>query len=219
MKTLRQAFDEGLNELSDMLMEMVDAVIDVYDDMFTAIRTQDLEKARKIIENDTKINALETSINEMGNLLILKQCPVARDLRTIITTIKIANELERLGDYASNNALYILKTAHDNETFRSYFLSYVEPLSKMFFTMKEAIDKESMEAAGKVCDLDSEVDEIYQKQIMKFIDIAGKNEGITAVEAARAMLVIKQFERAGDHLTNIGEEVIYLAKGERLTLN
>jgi len=63
------------------------------------------------------------------------------------------------------------------------------------------------------------VDEVYQKQIMTFINIVGQKESVTAEEAARAMLVIKQFERAGDHLTNIGEEIIYLAKGERLTLN
>jgi phosphate transport system protein len=89
----------------------------------------------------------------------------------------------------------------------------------MFYTMKTAIEEESMEAAGKVCDLDDDVDEVYQKQIMTFINIVGQKESVTAEEAARAMLVIKQFERAGDHLTNIGEEIIYLAKGERLTLN
>ncbi len=219
MKTLRQTFDEGLKELSNQLHEMIDRVIEVYDTMFEAIRTMDTEKARLIIENDQHINELENAINELGNLLILRQCPVARDLRTIITTIKIANELERLGDYASNNAMYIIKTVGDNENFRNYFLQYVEPLSKMFYTMKSAVKTESIDEANKVCNLDNEVDEVYQKQIMNFIDITGQKEGMSAEEAARAMLVIKQFERAGDHLTNIGEEIIYLSKGERLTLN
>ncbi|MFP4077993.1 MAG: phosphate signaling complex protein PhoU [Bacillota bacterium] len=217
--TRRKAFHEDMRTLKATLMEMVDAIIDIYDDMFSAIRHMDIPLSKTIMENDSAINTLERRINEQATLLIMKQCPVASDLRFIIAALKIANDLERLGDYASNNALYVVKTTRDNSSFRPQFLEYSEPLKTMFYAMREAVVKGDVEAAEKVCDLDSNVDEIYQRHVVEFIQISAKESGTNAHEAARALLVIKQLERAGDHLTNIGEEVIYLSHGQIITLN
>ncbi|MFW6285164.1 MAG: phosphate signaling complex protein PhoU [Bacillota bacterium] len=215
----RKTFHEDMGTLKATLMEMIDAIIDVYDDMFSAIRHMDIPLSKTIMENDSSINKLERKINEQATLLIMKQCPVASDLRFIIAALKIANDLERLGDYASNNALYVVKTTRDNSSFRPQFLEYSEPLKTMFYAMREAVVKGDVEAAEKVCDLDSNIDEIYSKHVVDFIQISAKESGATAHEAARALLVIKQLERAGDHLTNIGEEVIYLSHGQMVTLN
>lgn len=219
MSERRKTFHEDMNTLRATLLEMTDEIIDVYDDMFSAIRHMDIPLSKTIMENDSRVNTLERRINKQATLLITKQCPVASDLRFIIAALKIANDLERLGDYASNNALYVVKTTKDNTAFRKQFLEYSEPLKTMFYAMRKAVSEKDVSEAERVCDLDSDIDEIYQRHVVEFIQIASAQSGANAHEAARALLVIKQLERSGDHLTNIGEEVIYLSHGELVTLN
>lgn len=219
MPAVRETFDKNMAENHALLMDMFKKVHAAYTVMFTMLEDNDKETAKTLIDNDRTINALETRINEHAFLTILKQCPVAKDLRTLMTSIKVANDLERLADYVVNVGVYLLKTEDDNRIYRNLLHKYQGPLLAMFEKISEAYDNTDVELAFRVCEMDSAVDAIYQEQIERFINVTREKTDVVAAEAGRALLVIKQLERAGDHITNIAEHLIFLQTGKQLKLN
>lgn len=215
----RKRFMDELNDLNIKVVEMGDEVYKSYVKLSSVCSTGDLELAEQIMEQDKLINELEISINVDAYLLIAKQCPVASDLRRIITALKISNEFERIADYTVNIAKYIVKTKNDNES----FLKTIIKLSTLFMDMLEniieAFKNEDIKLALEVNDSDELLDEEYKKSVKNFIKIAKDASDEEVEEAMRAILVIKQIERAGDHVTNIAENIVYLVNGKRVELN
>jgi phosphate transport system protein len=114
----RSNFDSNLKQLKDMLIEMARKSENAIKESIDALKLQDLEKAKQIIENDTIIDDLEHEINNKAIILIAKESPVARDLRKIIVALKISSEIERIADNAVNIAkstLHIGKEKHIKE--------------------------------------------------------------------------------------------------------
>ncbi len=218
-KDLRKTFELSLKDLKDKMIEMFNRVEQVYKSMFIALEKMDVKLAQDLIDHDKEINEMEDSINETSFLVILKQCPVARDLRMILTAIKIANDLERMADYATNCAMYILKTNQVHKAYNDEILKYKEYLLDMLVTIKKAYDENDVSIAFDVCDKDDRVDSLYRKQLDDFVEVAKTMTDEKAEEASRALLVIKQLERAGDHMTNIAEHIIYLKGGKLVELN
>ncbi len=216
---IRERFDASMQENDRLVLKMMSRVKTLYEAIFDVLKENDIKAAEAIIDGDIEINALEELINEHAYIVILKQCPVASDLRKLVTAIKVANELERIADYAANIAVYIKKTVQNNESYRKLMYIYRDPLVKMLETLLEAYHETDVKKAFDVCDIDNKIDVIYEEQIKKFISITREKTQIVAEEASRALLVIKQLERAGDHLTNIAEHIIFLKTGKHVTLN
>ncbi len=167
---------------------------------------------------DETINRQEDQINEKVVSLIIQESPVASDLRMVVTAMKIANDLERIADYVCNIAKYIIHTkevSNHNEMFDEFF----DPLLGMFKDINKAYTNENVELALAVAKQDEELDDLFDKHVKRLIEIAKSEIDSPAEEAARALFVIKNLERAGDHLTNISEQIIYLHKAKRITLN
>ena len=215
----RKHFIVELNDLNLKVSGMGQEVYQSYVKLISVCKTNDLDLAEQIMEQDKYVNELEVSINVDAYLLIAKQCPVASDLRRIITALKISNELERIGDYTVNIAKYIVKSKNQND----YFLRSIVELSEIFMEMleeiMEAFDTENIELALKVNDSDEELDERYKKMVRDLINYAKTASEEEIEEAMRALLVLKQLERAGDHVTNIAENIVYLVNGKRVELN
>ena len=215
----RKHFVEELQELNYKVVKMSEEVYNSYVKLISVCETNDLDLAEQIMEQDKLINELEISINVDAYLLIAKQCPVASDLRRIITALKISNELERIGDYTVNIAKYILKTQNENEK----FLKTIVKLSSIFIEMlkgiTEAFKKEDIELALKVNNSDEILDNEYKESVKELMIIAKTSTEQETEEAMRALLVLKQIERAGDHVTNIAENIVYLVNGKRVELN
>ncbi len=216
---IRESFDISIQENQQLIVKMMKCIQEIYVAMFDVIKSNDLDGAERLINDDILVNEMEETINEQAYLVVLKQCPVASDLRKLVTSIKVANELERVADYAANIGVYIQKTTQNNESYRKLMLNYRQPLLDMFTVLIEAYNESDVKKAFKVCALDNDIDIIYEQQIKQFIAITREKTQIVAEEASRALLVIKQFERAGDHLTNIAEHIIFLRTGKHVTLN
>ena len=214
----REIFDRELKNLSAMVIDMMDRVHEHYTKIQNAFEEKSKKGMEKLINADQIINDLEDDINEKAFIIIMKECPVARDLRAVMTAIRIANDLERLGDYVTNIAKYILNSPHELP-FRKYILKYFDPVLKMLEKAKDAYQKQSIDLAYEVVELDSSIDEIYEDHVKKFIRILKQEVDVNAEESGRILFVIKQFERAGDHLTNIAEAIIYLVRAQRVSLN
>jgi len=215
----RKHFVDELHELNNKVSNMGDEVYNSYIKLISVCETRDLDLAEQIMEQDKLINELEISINVDAYLLIAKQCPVASDLRRIITALKISNELERIADYTVNIAKYIVKTKNNNEKFLKTIIDLSTIFIKMLEGIMEAFKNEDMKLALEVNDSDEILDEEYKKSVKDFVTIAKTSTDVEVEEAMRALLVIKQIERAGDHVTNIAENIVYLVSGKRVELN
>jgi phosphate transport system protein len=215
----RKHFDEDLRNLNSKVANMGQEVIKSYEKLIEACKNKDNAIASDIIETDKYINEIEIAINVDAYLVIAKQCPVASDLRRIITALKISNDLERIADYTVNIAKYLIKTKNDNEFFLKSIIELTNHVIKMLKDIMIAFENEDITLALQVDEADDILDEMYNKDIKQMINIGTKKTDEEAEEAIRTVLVLKQIERAGDHITNIAENIVYLVNGKRIELN
>lgn len=212
----RKHFTEELNSLNERIITMGEEVIEAYEKLLKI--EENIEYAKDIIDYDKFINDIEVSINVDGYLLIAKQCPVAGDLRRVITAIKIANDLERIADYAVNIAKYYYHYKSEVTYAKS-----IEKLAKHFLEMLKSVMiafmKEDTKLALDVDAMDEVLDKEYESEIKEIIKIAYNSDDATLEKTMKAVLALKQLERAGDHVTNIAESIVYLVTGKRIELN
>ena len=214
----RIKFETLLSELQDLVIDMISDTQDQYKNLRSALKTMDTKKAEELIGYDESINRLENTINERVISLIIQETPVASDLRMVITAMKIASDLERIADYVCNIAKYIIHTKHESEHNIMYD-RFFNPLLDMFKNIKKAYMEENVELALNVARKDEDLDDLFDENVKSLVQITKDEVDIAAEEAARALFVIKNLERAGDHLTNISEQIVYLHKAKRITLN
>ncbi len=182
-----------------------------------ALRNRDLELSREVIEEDDRIDDLETKIQNECVEQIRRQAPLAADLRRIIGMMFIANELERMGDYAEGIAKVSINMGHEAP------LKELEDIPKMadlaVSMMKRSIDAmttsdrdESARIALEIENDDDEVDRLYEKvQSDIFTLVEGDRE--RAVRGTYLMWAAHNVERVADRATNIAERAIFMSTG------
>lgn len=160
---------------------------------------------------------------EEATIVIIRQQPVASDLRKILMIMRLATEYERIADYTKNLAEYII-LIKQKESLEHYeknvdkLVYMIELVIKMLTLVIEGLKEENKTKVKEAADLDKKVDEVYNELMASLIThiqvVDGKVFG-----TAYAILINKYIERAGDHVTNIAEEVLYALKGHRYHLN
>ncbi|EFF64472.1 phosphate signaling complex protein PhoU [Turicibacter sanguinis] len=216
---LESDYDALLGEISKLSSLTVEA----YQNTLNALKTLDVEIALQIIKSDQNIDDLQEEIQEEATILIVRQQPVASDLRKILMIMRLANEYERIADYTKNLAEYII-LIKQNESIEHYqknvdkLVKMLEIVINMLKLVIEGLRTEDKTKVKEAADMDKQVDEIYQELLASLIThiqvVDGKVFG-----TAYAILINKYIERAGDHVTNIAEEVLYALKGRRYHLN
>ncbi|OCA91114.1 phosphate transport system regulatory protein PhoU [Bacillus sp. FJAT-27225] len=215
----RTNFDNNLNQLKEMLMEMVRLSTVAVREATEALVAQDLEKANGIVKGDTKIDELEAKINEKAILLIATESPVATDLRKIIAALKISSEVERIADNAVNiakAALHIGKEKHIKEIvdIPKMMILVIEMLECALKSFYENDTVLARECAKK----DDKVDEMYGQLVSELLSFIPKNPTATN-QITQLAYTCRYLERIGDHSTNISEQVIYVVTGKLYDLN
>jgi phosphate transport system protein len=215
----RVEFDEGLNELKTLLLDMGDHVERAIEAAMRALRTVDGEAARKVIGEDPELNRLEERIVDLGTRLIATQQPVARDLRRILVAFRISNDLERMGDLAVDIAKAALRL-EGQELIKP--LVDLPKMAEIVQTMtRESIRSflhENVDLAYKMARDDDTVDAIYGAVLQELFTL----RPASARDSSQAMLLCfvgRYLERIADHATNIGESVVYLVTNRRPDLN
>lgn len=215
----RVGFDEGLDELKALLLEMGDRVERAIETAMRALRTVDGDAARKVIAEDPELNRLEERVAELGTRLIATQQPVARDLRRILVSFRISNDLERMGDLAVDIAKAALRL-EGRELIKP--LVDLPKMAEIVQTMtRESIRSflhENVDLAYKMARDDDTVDAIYGSVLQELFALRPAGER----DSSQAMLlsfVGRYLERIADHATNIGEAVVYLVTNRRPDLN
>lgn len=217
--TVRATFQAELNELKEMIIQLGSQAQEAVGKAIEALKNQDVDKALKIIENDTRINMMEEEINDKASLLIAQQAPVAVDLRRVIVAIKISSDLERVGDLAVNIAKSVIRIGTEQ------LIKPIEEIpriaavaNKMVSDSLKAYSEENVELARNVAKVDDEVDEAYGRLTKELLELmTQKPEYISQI--TQLLFICRNVERVGDHSTNISESVLYLIKGKRYDLN
>lgn len=179
-----------------------------------ALRDRNPELARKIIDNDIKVDQLEVDIEEECQKILALHQPVAHDLRFIIAVLKINAELERIGDAAVNIAERVEVLSESERVSLPFnFTGMAEKARSMLRNSLDALVNQDSTLAYRVIAADDEVDSINRQMYEQV------KEGIRRhpedMEALIHLLsVSRHLERIGDHASNISEDVIYLIKGD-----
>lgn len=215
----RKHFVDELHDLNLKVVDMGEQVYKSYVKLMAVCNTGEMDLADEIMEQDKLVNEMEVSINVDGYLLIAKQCPVASDLRRIITALKISNELERIGDYTVNVAKFLKKNVGIDEVFLNEIIALTTIFMEMLDNIMDAFKSENVELALEVNDSDEILDKEYKKSIKNLMKIAKTSSDEEVEKSMSALLILKQIERAGDHVTNIAENIVYLVNGRRVELN
>ena len=213
---MRSKFDEELSQLNDMLVDMGALVEKSIRRANHAILDHDKKKAKKAIEADRDIDSLEKEIEALCLRLLLRQQPVARDLRLISAALKMITDMERIGDQAadiSEIAKFLIgkKIVIDLETIPKM----AEATSKMVTESIDAFVKRDLELAQSVIDSDDIVDELFDKVKEDVIELIQKDRA-NGEQAIDFIMIAKYFERIGDHATNIAEWVVFSITGRHV---
>lgn len=214
---MRKSYHESIRELKNDMLKMGSMVELAIHRSIEALKNKDVEQATKVMEDDDQIDDFEILLEEKCTKLIALQQPVAKDLRTIIVITKLATDLERIGDHASNIANKVLEIG--DEPLIKPLIDIPRMTEIVTRRLRESLDafvNLDIELAKKVACSDEEVD-VLDEQIMREL-ITFMLEDPTTIKQANALMFISRFlERIGDHSTNVCERVIYMVSGKRET--
>lgn len=217
--SVREKFDAELHSSQDQLIQLSTMAVDALGKAVNALLTHDIDSALEVIEDDMEINRLEEEINDRVILLIAKQSPVATDLRRLIVIIKVATDMERVGDYAVNIAKETIRLGKEEHLAQ---IVQIEKMHKLATTMLmqviDAFVEEDVAKAKEIADLDDQVDELYG-QVLTQLMLVGSEDPSKISQITQLAFIGRYMERSADHATNIAEQLFYLVRGRHYDLN
>jgi phosphate transport system protein len=210
---MRERFQEELDGVNATLIEMAGLVKVAMENASTALLTADLTLAEKVIAEDLVIDQIQHDLDAKTITLIAQQGPVATDLRTLVTSLRMSADLERMGDLAH----HIAKSAR-----MRYPATAVPPelsltIEEMSRVCSKIIEKVSVvmknrgtEQALEVEKDDDEIDSLHRKIIQTLLDPSWKHGVETAIDMT---LLSRYYERCADHAVSIARRVYFLVTG------
>lgn len=211
-----KSYDSELGRLDEALARMGGMAESQMAAALEALEGRDSDLAAQVMRDDGKVDAIEAFINEQTVKVLALRAPVADDLRTVVTALKVAGEIERIADLAANAAKrsLVLNRLPPVEPMRSLLR-----LGRLSLGMiKEVLDAylgHDSERALAVRDKDQEIDDVYSslfREILTYMMEDPRN----ITPCSHLMFIAKNFERIGDHATNIAELAHFRVVGKAL---
>jgi phosphate transport system protein len=211
-----KAYDDDLAALKSMLSQMGGMAEEQLAKSIQALVRRDTKLADTVVQADEKIDAMEIAVEEKAVLTIAKRQPMARDLRNIMVAIRIAADIERIGDLAKN----IAKRSHalyDNIPKRlTKGLERMGELSQAQLKLVlDAFAASDSEKALEVWRHDEDIDALYNSIFRELLTYMMEDPRMIGA-CTHLLFATKNIERIGDHATNIAENIYYLVHGEML---
>ncbi len=203
--SVRVTYELELEKLNQDLKEMARMVENAIEQTFVAFEDQNHEKAEEIIKGDRTINDMERAVESRCLSLILRQQPVACDLRQVSTALKVVTDLERIGDHASDIAELILriKVEHAYHIVK-HLPNMASAAQKMVHDAIEAFIAQDLDAAMEIIKRDDEVDTLFNQVKTDVIDLL-RTSPDQADQGIDLLMIAKYLERIGDHAVNVCE--------------
>jgi phosphate transport system protein len=212
-----KSFDEQLQALSAAVAQMGGLAEAQLAAAIDAIARRDSNAAESAVAGDARIDALQLEIEERALKLLALRQPMAVDLRDTMAAIKIANELERIGDLAKNIAKRALVLNREPPIRLTQSLGRMGKAAQN--QLKQVLDAFSNRNAGEaeaVWQRDGEIDEIYNSLFRELLTYMMEDPRTIGL-CTHLLFVAKNIERSGDHCTNIAEVVYHMIKAGHLT--
>ena len=213
-KHISEQYDLELAQVRERLMEMGGIVESQVNNSCTALVTHDLDMAEEVRDVEANLNQLEVELDDLCVSIIAKRQPTARDLRTVVSVMKVITDLERIGDEADRIARMALDLANSEIPTDHYadFRSLHTNAVKMLKRALDAFARLDIEMALRVIEDDELIDNGYDR-ILRLCSEQMQSNPTEVERLLRLMWSARAVERIGDHAKNIGEYVIYLVKG------
>lgn len=215
---MRRHFDEQIAALGGEMAVMCAMVENAIEEACEALRTADEKRARAVMAGDTQVDRKEREIESLCLHLLLRQQPVARDLRQISSALKMITDLERIGDQAADMSeiVTMMEPSHPRPT---HFSAMAKAAMTMVHEAVDAYIRQDVVLAQHVMGSDDEVDRLFDG-VKGDLAALLREDAARSGEALDLLMIAKYLERIGDHAVNIAEWVVYavtgLYKGEEL---
>jgi phosphate transport system protein len=181
-----------------------------------ALVNRDIEQANRVIEHDDQIDLMEEEIDQFAIRLLATRQPMASDLRLIAMAMKISNDLERIGDYATNIAKRCERLAKEPPVKPLYTMPRMAQISQaMVKDVLDAYVERDTDKAIAVWRRDDEVDDMFTSLFRELLTYM-MEDARNISPCIDLMFVAKNLERIGDHATNIAEKIHYIIHGQRI---
>lgn len=204
---MRITYEHELQELKKELKTMARQVESAIDQTFAAFADDDRDLAWEVIRDDRNINDMERAIEARCLSLILKQTPVAGDLRMVSTALKVVTDLERIGDHASDIAELVLQIrGKDGYQMLHHLPVMASRAGEMLHDAIEAFLAQDERASGEIIRKDDEIDRLFgqtKKDVAEMLKASVEDDQID--NAIDLLMIAKYLERIGDHAVNICE--------------
>jgi phosphate transport system protein len=208
-------YDQELEGIRSKVLLMGGMVETQFDEAVNAFRVGNCEAAEKVMADDHAVNQLEVQLDDACSHLIVRRQPAANDLRTVMATIKVITDLERIGDEATKIAR-TAKSLHERGLVSFNHYEVVRTISRatadMLHDALDAFARLDGKAAVQIIAQDDVIDFEF-RTIMRNMITFMMEDPRTISSALDTLWVAKAIERIGDHAKNIAEYVIYVAEG------
>ena len=213
---MERKFDEELNNLKEKMMQMATLAEESITLAVRSLKERNEDFAQQVFRGEDTLNLLDIEIDNLGMQLFALRQPMASDLRLITATMRIAVELERIGDLSVNIAQRSLELLKQPPLKPLIDIPRMAELAQHM--VKDAIDafvNKDAKLAQNVCERDDKVDDLND-QIFRELLTYMMQDPRTIEKAVELILVGRHIERIADHATNICEDVVYLVKGKTI---
>jgi len=209
-------FHDELSELKVRLLTMSGEAQEALEQSVDALLQRDAAKATDVINGDTQIDEMELEIEEIVIRLLATQQPMAKDLRLLTAAMKIANDLERVGDHAVNIAQSAERLlAHRPIVPEPEIVEMARQARKMLADALEAFVRGDPQAARAICQRDDSVDALHHSVFRILLTHMMEDPHIIGA-GMDLFLVSRNLERVADLATNIAEDVVFLVEGKTI---
>ena len=211
-----KSYDEHITLLTRKILEMGGLVERQIARAVEALVHRDVEQANQVIEHDDQIDLMEEEIDQFAIRLLATRQPMAVDLRLITMAMKISNDLERMGDYATNIANRCERLAKEPPVKPLYTIPRMAQISQaMVKDVLDAYVERDTDKAIAVWRGDDEVDDMFTSLFRELLTYM-MEDARNISQCIDLIFVAKNLERIGDHATNIAEKIHYIIHGQRI---
>ena len=215
--TVREVFQQELREVQDRLVEISTLVATAIENATRAFNESNVSLAETVIADDEKIDTAARELDELAINILARQQPVARDLRIVVSALRISSSLERMGDMSEHIAQLARYRFPDKvvpKSLRSTFAQLGELDVEISKKLVELLKTEDSKLAEEIRNDDDKIDALH---LSVFDKVLGETWKGAAVDTVDATLASRYHERFADHAVSIAKKVQYLATGDWVT--
>ena len=214
---MREEFRSDLAHVNQLLVDMAEGARAAMRSATVALLEADATEAERVAMNDDEIDALHHRVEERVYDLLARQAPVASDLRALITALRVAGDIERMGDLAEHIAEISLRRRPAiavPEELRPVIRDMAAVADRIAVKTVAVLSNSDIEQAAELESDDDQMDELH-RQLLAFMLGAAWRHGVEA--AIDGALLGRYYERFADHAVNAGTQVVFLVTGEAAT--